>query len=187
MGGFTIHQQCGVRRGAVEVRVSHDGPKLPSASKKQRGVQRRVRRIRVHSSEAEGTDQFAAAKQIHVAVELAARLVPGPDRISIASRGLSGRAKRVLHCRVHLPLQLQEVRYREILGFEPSQDHLVVAHGAGEMNVIVAGQPFVASAAGPVFHLHGDGTALARAQFELDASGSIEKAAERFEPVLSRG
>ena len=51
-----IHQQWVRREPEVGI---HDGPKLPSPGKEQRGVQRRVRCC-IHISDAERTDGFAS-------------------------------------------------------------------------------------------------------------------------------
>jgi hypothetical protein len=119
-----------------------------------------------------------------VAIEVAAGFVPRTNGVAGAPR-FALRTERVLHGRIHLPLQLQEIRDVEIFGFEPAQESVVVLTRAGQMDVVVGSDPILGRAFGPVVQLQGHAESLPRLEVELRARGHVEQSAVRFEPIVA--
>ena len=81
-----------------------------------------------------------SAQQSDVAEDLAARFMARTNRVTGAAR-FALRTESVLHRRIHLPLQLQEIPHAEVFGLEPTQEHVVIPALASQMDMIVAGYP----------------------------------------------
>jgi len=77
-----------------------------------------------------------------VSIKSAPGLVPGANRVAVDAC-FCFRAKTPLHRGMLLPLQLQEVGDRQILGLHPLQEDRIVLAFANKVDMIVTGEPLV--------------------------------------------
>ena len=73
-------------------------------------------------------------------VELAPRLLARADRVSRQAR-LGVATEAVLNGGVGLPLELEEIADREVLGLQPAEERRIVLGRAGEVDVVIARDP----------------------------------------------
>src|SRR5207244_6949610 len=92
----------------------------------------------------------------------------------------------ILRRRVRLPLELQEIADRKILGFEPAQEHFVVRARSYEMDMIVAREPLGARPGGPILQAERDVARLSGTKLECLAGGNVEQPAICFQTIFSR-
>lgn len=83
---------------------------------------------------------MVTTEEFDVAVVFAAGFLAGADGVALAF-GFAGGAEGVLGCGVDLALELEEVGDVQVFGFEPLEERLIFGDGAGEVDVIVAGEP----------------------------------------------
>ena len=112
---------------------------------------------------------------------MAARLVSRPDAVTGPTRFCLG-PEAVLHRRIHLTLELQEIPDRQIFGFEDAEEDVVVFRRPRQVDVIVARQPArFGHWLEPQLH-----TSLAAgSERKFLECGFMEKPAVRFHAVLA--
>ena len=97
------------------------------------------------------------------------------------------RSEPVLRRRVDLPLELEEVGDRQVLGLEPPEEDVVVLRLARQVDVVVPGQPLPAALAGHGLEAQLDSPPLAGGEGEFDLGGSQVEPAMGLDPILARG
>ena len=86
-----------------------------------------------------------------------------------------------------LPLEFQEVGYREVFGLHPSQEDRVVFLGAHEMDMVVPCEPLLLTARGNRIEVQSDFRILAEFQRERLLGRPEEGAVVRLDPVSVGG
>lgn len=179
-----IHEERGMGHGTVEVGEAGERAGGAPLCEDFGGPGGGGGLVGVHRSDAQRADDSVGAENVDVAVIFGPGLLAGTDGVAVRA-GLAGGAKGVLRRGVNLALELEEIGDVKVFGLHPLQKGLVVGWGAGEVDMIVAGEPALGGWV-PAGEGNGNGFGFTWLEGELNGHGGEEEAAMGLEGVIAR-